>query len=443
MRAAAPAPGRKTRTPASFPRTRSPRSRYSNRRPRAFLRLLSVARPPACAEMDVDKRREDETEEKVVEEVAPSRTSEDGGLQVGGARGGGLGGDSGGGGRRGCRPMCWRRWRRRRPTSRPRSRRAGPRTRTAWKETTAPTLAVRKWRALHRPRAADEPVWTLAAADVDAMRRGEAAPEPPPAAVTRRSAQDLRPRRLKPLLAAEAAKAAKSAESRIASLDPTRRSSRRARAIAATQSTQRRVEKARDAGLTDVSQLAIALVQAVYLLARDYALRTVGSGSPSPQRPRPQGACGGVCARGALADPASFDVEELILWWTQGGGKERGRRERRKVKAILRRILAKPKRLLLGPPKEPRGGTDDPRVQDGVRCLEADASCEAQRLAREAYRRRRPPRDQSECVCQICGLSLVDKTQLALHMRDAKKAHRKYEKAQVAEKERRNMLRKS
>ena len=135
-----------------------------------------------------------------------------------------------------------------------------------------------------------------------------------------------------------------------------------------------------------------------------------------------------------------IDVEELILWWTQGGGKERVRRERRKVKAILRRMLAKPKRLLLGPPKDARGGTDDPRVQDGVRCLEADASCEAQRLAREAYRRRRPPRDQSECVCQICGLSLVDKAQLALHMRDAKKAHRKYEKAQVAEKERRNML---
>ena len=135
-----------------------------------------------------------------------------------------------------------------------------------------------------------------------------------------------------------------------------------------------------------------------------------------------------------------IDVEELILWWTQGGGKERVRRERRKVKAILRRILAKPKRLLLGPPKDARGGTDDPRVQDGVRCLEADASCEAQRLAREAYRRRRPPRDQSECVCQICGLSLVDKAQLALHMRDSKKAHRKYEKAQVAEKERRNML---
>ena len=64
-----------------------------------------------------------------------------------------------------------------------------------------------------------------------------------------------------------------------------------------------------------------------------------------------------------------IDVEELILWWTQGGGKERVRRERRKVKAILRRILAKPKRLLLGPPKDARGGTDDPRVQDGVRCL--------------------------------------------------------------------------
>ena len=57
-----------------------------------------------------------------------------------------------------------------------------------------------------------------------------------------------------------------------------------------------------------------------------------------------------------------IDVEELILWWTQGGGKERVRRERRKVKAILRRILAKPKRLLLGPPKDARGGTDDPRA---------------------------------------------------------------------------------
>ena len=34
-----------------------------------------------------------------------------------------------------------------------------------------------------------------------------------------------------------------------------------------------------------------------------------------------------------------IDVEELILWWTQGGGKERVRRERRKVKALKQKEL--------------------------------------------------------------------------------------------------------
>ena len=134
-----------------------------------------------------------------------------------------------------------------------------------------------------------------------------------------------------------------------------------------------------------------------------------------------------------------IDVEELILWW-RSGGKERVRRERLRPRALLRRVLAKPKLLIFGPPKGARGGMEDPRVQDGVRCLEADAASDAQRTAREMFRRRRPPRDDATCVCAVCGLSLVDLTQLTLHTRDAKREHRRFERARVAEKNRRKML---
>ena len=86
---------------------------------------------------------------------------------------------------------------------------------------------------------------------------------------------------------------------------------------------------------------------------------------PSPPRPR-----GGqvVHVLQREADHVEGFSPELAVV-TQGGGKERVRRERRKVKAILRRLLAKPKRLLLGPPKDARGGTDAVAWKSGdVRC---------------------------------------------------------------------------
>jgi hypothetical protein len=128
-----------------------------------------------------------------------------------------------------------------------------------------------------------------------------------------------------------------------------------------------------------------------------------------------------------------IDFDELSSWWVDGGGKEKVRRMNRTFRALL---LGKSN--VFSSSKGERGGVFDPLLQDAVRALEADASYEATKRARSDFRKRRPPRES--CVCLVCGEACVDHVNHSLHVRDGKRGHQSFERAETAAHRRRALL---
>eukprot|EP00633_Aureoumbra_lagunensis_P013131 CAMPEP_0197363036 /NCGR_PEP_ID=MMETSP0893-20130614/64377_1 /TAXON_ID=44058 ORGANISM="Aureoumbra lagunensis, Strain CCMP1510" /NCGR_SAMPLE_ID=MMETSP0893 /ASSEMBLY_ACC=CAM_ASM_000539 /LENGTH=560 /DNA_ID=CAMNT_0042884967 /DNA_START=6 /DNA_END=1688 /DNA_ORIENTATION=+ len=118
----------------------------------------------------------------------------------------------------------------------------------------------------------------------------------------------------------------------------------------------------------------------------------------------------------------TIDAEELLKWWLDGDGRKICLREKRNQRwqeymTNFKRDFSKSSNIKSKPKRRSSVVILQEEIdhrRNALRCLEADASYMAVRLARSEFRARFPPREN--CVCEVCGFAATDKASARRHV---------------------------